>query len=208
VLLNRNLVLLDKTEVVDLGRDITAVVSRVTILGFFLGDSRQQKDGTLERGRARTVGHENILVVVGPVGRGGNGLLIRQLQGLDTADNFVHIASDTSGVVEREHKLVFWVDDKDGTNGQGQLLFFRSARVDHTIGRANGTISVSNDRKLDFDLVLAMGNDIAEPVVVRLDGIHGEGSDETVHGQEFVLLHSQTTNLGGADRRKVSWVGK
>jgi hypothetical protein len=208
VLSNGNLVLLDETKVVDLGRDVTAVVSRVTILGFFLGDSGQQKDGTLERGRARTVGHENILVVVGPVGGGGNGLLIRQLQGLDAADNLIHIASDASGVVEREHKLVFRVDDKDGTNGQGQSLIFRSACVDHTIGHANRAIGVSDDRELDFDLVLAMGNDIAEPVVVRLDGIHGEGGDKAVHGREFVLLHRQTTNLGGADWRKVSWVGK
>jgi hypothetical protein len=42
------------------------------------------------------------------------------LGSLDAADDFVHITSDTSGVVEVWHKLVFWVDDENGTNGQGQ----------------------------------------------------------------------------------------
>jgi hypothetical protein len=51
-------------------------------------------------------------------------------------------------------------------------------------------------------------DDITEPVVVRLDGIHREGGDKTIHGMELILLHSQATNLGGADRSKVGWVGK
>jgi hypothetical protein len=140
--------------------------------------------------------------VVGPVGGGGNGLLVRQLQGLDAADNLVHVTSDTSGVVEGEHKLVFRVDNKDGTNSQGQSLFRGGARVDHTVGLANGAIGVSNDGELYFDFVLAVSNDIAEPVFVRLDGIHGEGSDKAVHSMEFVLLHSQATNLGRADGSK------
>jgi hypothetical protein len=94
---------LDKTKVVDLGRDITAVVSRVALLGFILGNSRQQKDGTLELGRASTVRHENILVIVWPIGWGGNGLPIRKLQGLDAADDLVHVTTDTRRVVEGQH---------------------------------------------------------------------------------------------------------
>jgi hypothetical protein len=43
---------------------------------------------------------------------------------------------------------------------------------------------------------------------VRLDGIHREGGDKTIHGMELVLLHGQATNLGGADRSEVGWMGK
>jgi hypothetical protein len=65
--------------------------------------------------------------------------------------------------------LVFWVDDENGTNGQGQA--HPKTSVDHTVGRADGAVGIRNNGKLDFNVVFAMSNDVAEPIVVRLDGI-------------------------------------
>jgi hypothetical protein len=56
-------------------------------------------------------------------------------------------------------------------------------------------VGIRNNGKLDFNVVFAMSNDVAEPIVVRLDGIDREGSDQTVHAMELVPLHGQATNL-------------
>ena len=66
------------------------MVTGVTFVGFFFRDGRQQKDGSLEIGRARTVRQRNFFVIVGPIGRRGNAAFVRQLQGFDATDNLDH----------------------------------------------------------------------------------------------------------------------
>ena len=54
-------------------------------------------------------------MVVWPIGGRGNTLLVGELQSLNTTDNFVHVASDASRVVQRKHQLVLGVDDENRT---------------------------------------------------------------------------------------------
>ena len=52
-------------------------------------------------------------MIVGPVGWGSNRFFVGKLQGLNTPYNFVHVPTDAGRIVQREHELVFGVDDKD-----------------------------------------------------------------------------------------------
>lgn len=200
--------MLDEAKVGNLGRNVARVKVWVTFHGFLVGNGGQQKDRPLEFGGARAVGHENVGVIVGPVRRRRNALLVGQLERLHTTDNLVHVATNTSGVVERQHELVLRVDDKDSADRQRQLLLVRIACVQHAKGRTDGSIGVANNWEFDFNLVLAVGHDIGQPVVVRLDGVHGQGGDEAIHGHEIVVLEGQAADLRRAHRSKISGVAK
>lgn len=63
-------------------------------------------------------------------------------------DQHVHVASDTSGVVERQHELVLRIDDEDGADGERKLLLIAAARINHAIGCRDGTVGISNDGEL------------------------------------------------------------
>ena len=88
-----DIILLDQTEIRDLGRNITRMIAWVGFIGFFFGNSREQKDGTFKVTRATAIGHDNVGMVVGPIGRRRNGFLVGQLQRLDTTHNLVHVST-------------------------------------------------------------------------------------------------------------------
>ena len=54
-------------------------------------------------------------MIVGPVGWCRDGLLVAELQGLDTAYDLRHVASHACWVVETQHEFVIGVDDKDAS---------------------------------------------------------------------------------------------
>ena len=138
-----HLLLLHETEVVDTRWHCTGVKVGIILLGLRLTDRGEQKDGPLEFIRMSSIFQQDRLVVIGPVGRCGNGLFIRKLQGLYATDNLVHVAADAGWVVEVQHELVFGVDDEHRTNGQRECLFVRITRVDHTVGHRDLTVRVA-----------------------------------------------------------------
>lgn len=142
-------------------------------------------------------------MVHGPIGRCRNALLVRQLQGLDTTDNLVHVASHTGGVIQTQHEFIFGVDDKDGPNGEGQILLIGRARVQHAKGRTDTAIGVSDNGELDFNVVFAVSDHVREPVGVGFDGIDRESGDEAVHGLEFVVFEGEASNFSRTDGGEV-----
>jgi hypothetical protein len=87
-------------------------------------------------------------------------------------------------------------------------LFVTVSDVNHSVRFGNTSVSISNDRELDFDLVLTMSDDITNPFFVRFDGIDGQRSDETVHFMQLVLLEGKFTNFGSADWGEVGRMRK
>jgi len=166
-----NIFLLDETQVGDFAGDVAGMVARVVFGGFLGTHGGQQEDRALEFGRAGTIGQDNLLVVIGPVGGRRNGLLVGQLQRLDAAHNLVHGTAHAGRVVERQHEFVFGVDDKDGANREWQCLFIARCGVDHAVGCTDFAIGVADNGKFDLDLVLTVCHDILQPVLVRFDGV-------------------------------------
>ena len=56
-----------------------------------------------------------------------------------------------------------------------------------------------NNGELDLNVVLTVGNDILEPFIVGLHGIHREGGDQAIHSGQLVVFEGQTANLGRTD---------
>ena len=87
-------------------------------------------------------------MVVRPVRRGGDGFFVRQLQRLHASDDLVHVATDAGGIVERQHELVFGVDDEHRPDGQGQILIVGRAGIEHAERGGNLAVVVADDREL------------------------------------------------------------
>ena len=189
----------DQTEVRNLGGYLTRVVVGVIGVCVFLGDGWEQKDASLVLGRSLSVSEWNIRVVVGPVGGSRDRLFVTKLECLDAADDLVSVAAHTGRVVEGEHKLVLGVHNEDGTDRQWEVLIVAGSGIDHSVGRADGSIGIPDDGELYLDVVLAVGNNVAQPFLVGLDGVDREGGDKAFHFSELVVLESQSADLGGAD---------
>lgn len=141
------------------------MISGIMLLRFLLAHGGKEEDRSLEVGRPAPVGHGDVGVVVGPVGRRRNAPLVAELQGLDAANDLVHVPSDAGGVVETQHQLVLGVDDEDRADGEGQILLVGRARVDHAVGGGDGAVLVANDGEFDVNLILAVSHDIVEPIL-------------------------------------------
>jgi len=175
------------------------------LVRLFLGDRRQQEDRALEGGRA-AIARRDVGVVVGPVGRRGDRLFIRELQSRDAAHNLIHVAPDARWVVEREHQLVLGVDDEDGADGKGQVLVARGAWVDHAVRGRDRAVGVADDRKLDLDVVLAVCHHVVQPLLVRLDRVNRERRDFAIHRRQIIVLDREAADLGGAYGREIGGV--
>lgn len=182
------------------------MITGIVRIGIFLGDGRKQKDATLELGGSFSVPDRNVGVVFRPVGRSRNRLFVTELKRLDTSNNLVRVSANAGRVVEGEHELIFGVDDKDGSNGEWEVLVIAGAGINHAVRGTDGSVRISNNRELDLDFVLTVSNDVLEPFVVGLDRIDGKGGDETVHGGKLVVLEGKTANLGGADGYKFNTI--
>ena len=142
------------------------MIAWIVLVGFFLGHSGQKEDAALKVRRAAAIGKNNLLVIVGPVGGRGNGFLVAELQGFDAAHNFVHVATHAGRIVQTQHEFVFRIDDKDRANREGQLLLTRGGRINHAVGRADGTVGITNNGKFHLDFVFAVSHHVLQPVIV------------------------------------------
>lgn len=129
-------------------------------------DCRKQEDASLKLGGSRPIRHENIGVIVRPIGRSGNTLFVAELKGLDASYDFVHVASHACGVVETEHEFVLWVDDEHGTDGERQGLLVGCAGIDHAVSHGDGAVGIADDWEFDLNFVFAVGHYVIEPFLV------------------------------------------
>ena len=120
-------------------RDLAGLVAREALVRVLLRDGGEQEDGAL---------HADAVVVVRPVRRRGDGLLVGELQGLHAAQDLVHVAADAGRVVHHQHQLVLRVDDEDGADGERQALCVRVPGVDHAVELGDGPVLVADDREL------------------------------------------------------------
>jgi len=137
-----------------------------------------------------------------------DGLLVTELKRLDAPDDLVHIPADASGVVEAEHELVLGVDDEDRPDGEGELLLVAAARVDHAVLDGDGAILVADDRELDLDLVLAVGDDVLDPLLVAPHGVDGQGGHEASHLAKLVVFEREPADFGRAHGGEVGGVAE
>merc|ERR1719265_885578 len=128
--------------------------------------------------------------------------------GLDTAYNLVHIATNTGWVIEHQHQLVLWVDDEHRTDSQREGLLVTRSLVNHAICHRNGSILITNDGELNFDLVFAVRHHIPEPIMMAFYWIHRECCNQAVHRCKLIVLQSQPANLSCAHRCEVCWMGE
>ena len=135
-------------------------------------------------------------------------LQLDELQGLDAPYDLVHVPPHARGVVEAEHELVLGIDDEHRADSERQLLLVEISRIDHAVGHGDGSVLVADDRKLDLDLVLAVGHDVLEPLLVALDGIDRQRGDEASHLGELVVLQGESADLGRADGGEVRWMAE
>eukprot|EP00232_Nephroselmis_pyriformis_P029101 CAMPEP_0182869000 /NCGR_PEP_ID=MMETSP0034_2-20130328/9659_1 /TAXON_ID=156128 /ORGANISM="Nephroselmis pyriformis, Strain CCMP717" /LENGTH=203 /DNA_ID=CAMNT_0025001435 /DNA_START=99 /DNA_END=707 /DNA_ORIENTATION=- len=136
--------------------DLAGLVLGEVLLRILRGDGREQEDGAL---------HADGLVVVGPVGRGGDAALGGELQSLDAAADLVHVAADGRGVVESELELLLGVDDEHRTDGEGEALVVEVAGVEHVVLDGDAAVGVADDGEVDGDAILAVRDDVLEPGV-------------------------------------------
>ena len=64
-------------------------------------------------------------------------------------------------------------------------------------------VHVAYDGELDLDLVLAVRDDVSEPLFVRLDRVDRERRELHVHRDELVVLEREAADLGRAHGREV-----
>lgn len=157
---------LDQAKVVDIRRNRARMITRIMLLCFLLTHGREQKDRTFELSAPAPIRHRDVGVIVWPVRWSSNTLLIAQLKGLYTTHNLIHIPTHTGWVIKTKHKLVLRVDNEDSADCKWKLLLIQIARIDHAIGDRNGSVLITNDWELDINFILAMSNDIFEPVLL------------------------------------------
>mmetsp|Transcript_3703 Transcript_3703/g.8167 ORF Transcript_3703/g.8167 Transcript_3703/m.8167 type:complete len:248 (+) Transcript_3703:232-975(+) len=179
------------------------MIPRIMLLGLLLAHRRQQEHTSLKIRRSRSIRHGNIFMIVRPIRRRGNALFVTQLQGLDAADDFVHVPSHAGGIVEAEHEFVFGIDDEYRANGEGEVLVVGCARINHSVGGGDGTVLVADDGEFDVDFVFAVGYHVVEPILMRLDRIHAQCRHKTIHRLQMIVLERQSSNLSGTHWRKV-----
>ena len=57
------------------------------------------------------------------------------------------------------------VHNEDRADGEGEVLLVGVARVDHAVGGGDGAVLVADDGEFDVDFVLAVGDDVVEPIL-------------------------------------------
>mmetsp|Transcript_26393 Transcript_26393/g.56130 ORF Transcript_26393/g.56130 Transcript_26393/m.56130 type:complete len:315 (+) Transcript_26393:189-1133(+) len=197
-----------QTEIIDLRRNLTAVIPRIILTGLLLADRGQEEHAPLELRAPRPVRHRDVSVVVRPIRGRGDALLVAELKRLHTPDDLVHVPSHARGVVEAQHQLVLRVDDEHRADGQGEVLVVGRSRVYHAVGGGDGPVLVADDGELDVDLVLAVGDHVVEPLLMRLHGVDAQRGDQAPHAFQMIVLQRESANLGGAHGREVGGVAE
>lgn len=121
---------------------------------------------------------------------------------LHQAKNFRHVPPVRHRVVDHGFQDSGRIDHEGGTNSGG----VRGARMDHAIGVSHLHGQIFDDRKWNLNPEFPL--DIFDPSEVRKDAVDGKTEQFTFERLELFRRFGEADELGGADRREVSGVGK
>jgi len=136
-------------------------------------------------------------------------VLVAGLQAVDDTEDFSCVSAGGGWVGEDETDDLLWVDDKDGTDGEGDSLGVDVGSIlviNHVIKKGNLTLLVTNDWELEFGLGQLV--DVLDPAIVRVDGVGGKTNQlDTTLGELWFEL-GEGSELGGANGGVIFWVGE
>src|SRR5690606_22354566 len=104
-----------------------------------------------------------------PVGRGGNLVVVGQLQRVDHPQDLVEIAPGAGWVGDGQAHLLVRVDDEQRTYGQGVV----GVGVDQVVQLGDLAISVGQDREVHRGVLRFV--DVVDPLDVRVHRINRQG---------------------------------
>ena len=142
------------------------------------------------------------VVAVLPVAWRGDRVAVRQLQGIDDAQDFIEVAARTERIREDQPHLFVRVDDENGAHGGRDGLL----RVNHVVQHRHFLVDVGDDGEAHHRVLRLF--DILDPALVRLGRVHRQGDGLHVALVEFRLELGRQAQLRRAHGGKVGRVGK
>lgn len=152
---------------------------------------------------------DNDIVTWNPVDRGGDSVLVTELQGVNDSQDLSGVSSGGSWVCQDQSDLLLWVDDEDRSDGELDTLVVDVGGVlvvNHVICVSNLSFWVRDD--WEGQLGARHFVDVLNPGLVRV-GVVGRQSDQLdVSLSEFWLQLGEGSQFSGTDWCEVVWVGE
>lgn len=147
------------------------------------------------------------IVTVLPVGRGGDTVLVTELERVDDAEDLVKVATGGGGVGKGETDGLLGVDDEDGADGEWDTLGVDVGQVlvvQHVEEGGDLAVGIGDDGELDLDVVDLV--DVLDPLMVGFEAVSGEADDLDIALIELGLEAGDDTELSGANGSEVCGV--
>src|SRR5690606_9918023 len=112
-------------------------------------------------------GDDNDVFAFFPVHRRGNAVVVRQLQGVKDAQDFVEVAACAGGVGDGKADFLVRVDDEYRAHGGGGA----GVGVDHVVQLGDFVIGVGQDGVFDFGLLGVV--DVFDPLAMGIGIVDG-----------------------------------
>ncbi len=144
-----------------------------------------------------TAGHDDDVLALLPVGRGGDLLLGRELQRVDDPQDLVEVAPGAGRVGQRELDLVVGADDEHRAHGHGVA----GVRLDHVVEVGDLLVGIGDQREVHRGALRLL--DVLAPLAVGVDRIDAEADHLGVALVELGLEAGHRAQLGGAHRGEV-----
>lgn len=141
-------------------------------------------------------GQDDALVALDPVGRGGEGFVVRELEGVHDSQDFVEVSSAGRWVGHHQLHFLVWADDEHGSHRHGhagaRIVKF-PAGWQHIEGLRNGTGLISNDWEAHglgaAPYSCGVAFNVGDPGCMRFDGVTGKGNAFDVSIFELLISH-------------------
>lgn len=115
------------------------------------------------------------LVSLLPVDWSSDTVLVAELQGIDDSEDLSEVASSGGWVLDLQTDHPLWVDDKDGSDGEGNTLGIDVGGVqsiEHVVLSGDLSVLVSDDGELEDRLADLV--DVLDPFVVGRNVVGGQ----------------------------------
>ena len=137
-----------------------------------------------------------------PIGRRSNGMLARELAGVDRSNDLRKVASTRSRIRHHQGNRLVGLDDEDGAHGQGKTGCVAVALVKDADGRGMIAIGIAEERERDIG---ASGSlDVLDPCAVGIRIVAGESADLDTALLELRSKTRRSGELGSTNRSKIS----
>src|SRR5690606_32790058 len=137
-----------------------------------------------------------------PVGRGGDLVVVGELQRVDHPQDLVEVAPGAGRIGDDQAHLLVRVDDEQRAYGERVT----GVRVDQVVQTGDLAVGIGQDRKVDPGVLGLV--DVVDPLDVRVHRVHRQGDGLHAAPGELVLQPGGEAQLGGAHRGEVGRVGK